>query len=97
MRVALASLVEKVNQATRLSVDVRLEIAVIDRRPDIPIRDVESVVDGGKPEAALEDLRLVGARALDGTKRERVVRLGTRDQGTHYGTAKDGAGASAIL
>lgn len=122
VRVVLASLVEKVNQATRLSVDVRLEIAgvdldgekgpgwqpkqftradalrvAIDRRPDVPIRDVKSVVDGGELEAALEDLRLVGARALDGTERERVVRLGARDEGTHYSTAQDGAGASAIL
>lgn len=55
------------------------------------------MIDGGETEAALEDLRLVGARALDGTKRERVVRLGARDEGTHYGTAEDGAGASAIL
>lgn len=120
--IVFAGLVEKVNQATRLGVDVRLEIAgvdldgkqgpgrqpeqftradalrvAIDRRPDVPIRDVKSVVDGGELEAALEDLRLVGARALDGAERESAVRLSARDEGPHYSTAKDGAGAPAIL
>lgn len=122
VRIVLAGLVEKVNQATRLGVDVRLEIAgvdldgeqgpgrqpeqftrtdalrvAIDRRPDVPIRDVKSVIDGGELEAALEDLRLVGARVLDGTECERIVRLGAHDEGTHYSTTKYGAGASTIL
>lgn len=112
VRVVLASLIEKINQATRLRIDVRLEIAsvdldgeqgpgrqpeqftrtdalrvAVDRRPDVPIRDVKSVIDGGELESAIEDLGLVGARTLDGTECESVVRLGAGDEGTHYSTA----------